>query len=124
MTPCDVNRLVHDILLPLYSLQTFWCFLNDGFSDISVVSIKDNQGKTALDWARDKELFMIEKHITEHINSNDNVSDSPLPDITIRELQEKLRKSEQVNEELRKNIEELNIRIREQDHKIHSLRSR
>ena len=67
---------------------------------------------------------MIEKLITEHINSNDNASDSPLPDITIRELQEKLRKSEQVNEELRKNIEELNIRIREQDHKIHSLGSR
>ena len=72
---------------------------------------------------------MIEKLITEHINkSNNDRAESPVQDvssdITIRELQEKLRQSEQVNTELRKNIEELNIRIREQDHKIHSLRNR
>ena len=84
------------------------------------LSLKDGQGKTALDWARDKELFMIEKLIMERINSTKTES---LPEIKIRELEDKLKKSEEVNVSLRKNIEELSLRIKEQDEKIQNLRS-
>ena len=82
------------------------------------LSLKDCQGKTALDWARDKELFMIEKLIMERIDSTKS-----LPEIKIRELEDKLKKSEEINISLRKNIEELSLRIKEQDDKIQNLRS-
>ena len=82
------------------------------------LSLKDGQGKTALDWARDKELFMIEKLIMERIDSTKS-----LPEIKIRELEDKLKKSEEINISLRKNIEELSLRIKEQDDKIQNLRS-
>jgi len=91
-------------------------------SSVVDLDIKDSQGKTALDWARDKELFMIEKLILEKINSNK--TSKMLPEIQIRELEEKLRKSEEVNNSLRQNIEELTMRVREQDDKINELKSR
>ena len=73
-----------------------------------------------MDWARDKELFMIEKLILEKINSNK--TSEMLPEIQIRELEEKLRKSEEVNNSLRQNIEELTMRVREQDDQINELK--
>ena len=86
------------------------------------LEIRDCQGKTALDWARDKELFMIEKLILERMNS---CKSEMLPaEMKIRELEEKLKKSEEVNKALRLNIEELTLRVKDQDEKIHSLRGR
>ena len=86
------------------------------------LSLEDNQGKTALDWARDKELFMIEKLITERLNSDESNKSSP--EFEIRELQLKLKKSEEINKTLRENIEDLTLRIKEQDQKILNLKSR
>ena len=91
------------------------------------LDIKDNQGKTALQWARDKELFMIEKLIVEKLNS------SPAPDpektnnedgleIKIRELTEKLKISEDSNLKLRNTVEELTQRIQIQEEKITKMR--
>ena len=86
------------------------------------LEIRDCQGKTALDWARDKELFMIEKLILERMNS---CKSEMLPaEMKIRELEEKLKKSEEANKALRLNIEELTLRVKDQDEKIHSLRGR
>ena len=65
---------------------------------------------------------MIEKLILEKVNSNKTFQ--LLPEIQIRELEEKLRKSEEVNSSLRLNIEELNLRVREQDEKINELKGR
>merc|ERR1712111_24756 len=103
--------------------------LNDGdivktMLDVAEIDLdlKDSQGKTALDWARDKELFMIEKLILEKINSNK--TSEMLPEIQIRELEEKLRKSEEVNNSLRQNIEELTMRVKDQANKINELKSR
>ena len=75
-----------------------------------------------MDWARDKELFMIEKLILEKINSNK--TPELLPELQIRELEEKLRKSEEVNNSLRQNIEELTLRVKDQADKINELKSR
>ena len=75
-----------------------------------------------MDWARDKELFMIEKLILEKINSNK--TPELLPELQIRELEEKLRKSEEVNNSLRQNIEELTLRVKDQADKIKELKSR
>ena len=86
------------------------------------LSLEDNQGKTALDWARDKELFMIEKLITERLNSDESNKSSQ--EFEIRELQLKLKKSEEINKTLRENIEDLTLRIKEQDQKILNLKSR
>jgi len=61
---------------------------------------------------------MIEKLIMERIDSTKS-----LPEIKIRELEDKLKKSEEINISLRKNIEELSLRIKEQDDKIQNLRS-
>ena len=91
------------------------------------LDIKDNQGKTALQWARDKELFMIEKLIVEKLNS------TPTPDlektnnedgleIKIRELTEKLKISEDSNLKLRNTVEELTQRIQIQEEKITKMR--
>ena len=75
-----------------------------------------------MDWARDKELFMIEKLILEKINSNK--TPELLPELQIRELEERLRKSEEVNNSLRQNIEELTLRVKDQADKINELKSR
>ena len=75
-----------------------------------------------MDWARDKELFMIEKLILGKINSNK--TPELLPELQIRELEEKLRKSEEVNNSLRQNIEELTLRVKDQADKINELKSR
>jgi len=91
-------------------------------SPVVDLDIKDSQGKTALDWARDKELFMIEKLILGKINSNK--TPELLPELQIRELEEKLRKSEEVNNSLRQNIEELTLRVKDQADKINELKSR
>ena len=101
--------------------------LNDGdivkrMLDVAEIDLdlKDGQGKTALDWARDKELFMIEKLIMERSTAAKAES---LPEVKIRELEDKLKKSEETNFSLRKNIEELSLRIKEQDEKLQNLRS-
>ena len=101
--------------------------LNDGdivktMLDVAEIDLdlKDGQGKTALDWARDKELFMIEKLIMERSTAAKAES---LPEAKIRELEDKLKKSEETNFSLRKNIEELSLRIKEQDEKLQNLRS-
>ena len=103
--------------------------LNDGGIMTSMLAvkeldlgIKDDKGKTALDWARDKELFMIEKLITERLNADESNKSSP--EFEIRELQLKLKKSEEINKTLRENIEDLTLRIKEQDQKILNLKSR
>ena len=93
------------------------------------LDIKDNQGKTALQWARDKELFMIEKLIVEKLNS----SPAPAPEkvhihntegleIKIRELTEQLKISEDSNLKLRNTVEELSQRIKIPEEKITRLR--
>ena len=61
----------------------------------------------------------IEKLILER--SNASLAESIPTDVQIRELQEKLRKSEEANRTLRQSIEELTLRLKEQDEKIHSL---
>ena len=86
------------------------------------LNLKDSQGKTALDWARDKELFMIEKLILERANRTAKEDNLPA-EIQIRELQEKLKKSEETNRSLRISIEDLTLRVKQQDEKIQSLRS-
>ena len=65
---------------------------------------------------------MIEKLILEKINSNK--TPELLPELQIRELEEKLRKSEEVNNSLRQNIEELTLRVKDQADKINELKSR
>ena len=91
------------------------------------LDIKDNQGKTALQWARDKELFMIEKLILEKINSSpspgsEKVTNTEGLEIQIRELTEQLKISEDSNLRLRNTVEELNERIKIQEEKITRLR--
>jgi len=117
--------------LMLVCLAPNQAVLNDGEIVKSMLSvpeidlnIKDNQGKTALDWARDKELFMIEKLILERANANLPTAESLPTEIQVRELQEKLKKSEEANRSLRLSIEELTLRVKEQDLKIHSLKTR
>ena len=65
---------------------------------------------------------MIEKLILGKINSNK--TPELLPELQIRELEEKLRKSEEVNNSLRQNIEELTLRVKDQADKINELKSR
>ena len=65
---------------------------------------------------------MIEKLITERLNSDESNKSSP--EFEIRELQLKLKKSEEINKTLRENIEDLTLRIKEQDQKILNLKSR
>ena len=91
------------------------------------LDIKDNQGKTALQWARDKELFMIEKLILEKLNSSpapgpENVNNTEVLEIKIRQLTEELKISEDNNLKLRNTVEELSERIKIQEEKITRLR--
>ena len=89
------------------------------------LDIKDNQGKTALQWARDKELFMIEKLIVEKLNSSsgtEKVNTTDCLEIKIRELTEQLKISEDSNLKLRNTVEELTQRIKIQEEKITRLR--
>ena len=89
------------------------------------LDIKDNQGKTALQWARDKELFMIEKMIVEKLNSSsgtEKVNTTDCLEIKIRELTEQLKISEDSNLKLRNTVEELTQRIKIQEEKITRLR--
>ena len=91
------------------------------------LDIKDNQGKTALQWARDKELFMIEKLILEKLNSSpapgpEKVNNTEVLEIKIRELTEELKISEDNNLKLRNTVEELSERIKIQEEKITRLR--
>ena len=89
------------------------------------LDIKDNQGKTALQWARDKELFMIEKMIVERLNSSsgtEKVNTTDCLEIKIRELTEQLKISEDSNLKLRNTVEELTQRIKIQEEKITRLR--
>ena len=85
------------------------------------LDIKDNQSKTALQWARDKELFMIEKMIVEKLNSSsgtEKVNTTDCLKIKIREVTEQLKISEDSNLKLRNTVEELTQRIRIQEEKI------
>ena len=89
------------------------------------LDIKDNQGKTALQWARDKELFMIEKLIVEKINSSlgpEKVNNTECLENKIRELTEQLKISEESNLKLRNTVEELSQRVKIQEEKITRLR--
>ena len=87
------------------------------------LGIKDNQGKTALQWARDKELFMIEKLILEKLNSSpEKLNNTEVLEIKIRELTERLKISEDSNLNLRNTVEELTERIKIQEEKITRLR--
>ena len=86
------------------------------------LSIKDAQGKTALDWARDKELFMVEKLIIEREGQGkDQVIQLELQ---VRMLKEKLEKSENLNKSLRDNLEELNTRVKDQEYEISNLKGK
>lgn len=89
------------------------------------LDIKDNQGKTALQWARDKELFMIEKLIVEKLHSSpgpEKLNNTEGLEIKIRELTEQLKISEDSNLNLRNTVEELTERIKIQEEKITRLR--
>lgn len=91
------------------------------------LELKDNQGKTALQWARDKELFMIEKLILEKLNSTpapapEKVNNTEGLEIKIRELTEQLKISEDSNLKLRNTVEELSQRIQIQEEKITRMR--
>ena len=83
------------------------------------LSIKDNQGKTALDWARDKELFIIEKLILERLNGGSEPE--PEDDNIVRELEKKLKIAEDDNKSLRSKMEEMANKIEEQEQKINLL---
>ena len=88
------------------------------------LELEDSKGKTALEWARDKELFLIEKLIMERLNaSKGEVSKTELMEIKIRELMKTLQVSEETNLELRNTVEELNQRIKLQDQTIKTLRA-
>ena len=78
------------------------------------LSIKDGQGKTALDWARDKELFMVEKLIIEREGQGEEGDKLRQLELHVNMLQEKLEKSETLNKVLTDNIEELNRGIKDQ----------
>ena len=82
------------------------------------LSIKDNQGKTALDWARDKELFIIEKLILERLNGSEH---EPEDDSIVSELEKKLKIAEDDNKSLRSKMEEMAKKIKEQEIKINLL---
>ena len=79
---------------------------------------KYNQGKTALQWAR--ELFMTEKLQpcpgTEKLNNPEDL------EIKIRELTEQLKISEDSNLKLRNTVEELTQRVQIQEEKITRMR--
>ena len=88
------------------------------------LDMKDNGGKTALQWARDKELFLIEKLIVERLNSNKgDGSKLELLELKIRELTEQLKVSDDTNVSLRNTVDELQERIKIQDEKINKMRS-
>lgn len=86
------------------------------------LSIKDDQGKTARDWARDKELFIIEKLILARSNSSER-ADTESDDIAFKvsDLEKKLQISEDDNKSLRRNIEEMSKIIEAQEEKIKHL---
>merc|ERR1719470_809896 len=86
------------------------------------LTIKDGQGKTALDWARDKELFMVEKLMVESVGGEKEVDKVIQLELQVRMLQEKLDKSENLNKVLKDNVEELNMRIKDQEVKISFLK--
>jgi len=86
------------------------------------LTIKDGQGKTALDWARDKELFMVEKLMIESEGGGKEVDKVIQLELQVRMLQEKLDKSENLNKALKDNVEELNMRIKDQEVKISFLK--
>ena len=86
------------------------------------LSIKDDQGKTARDWARDKELFIIEKLILERISSSEKADTDDVAN-KISDLEKKLKIAEDDNKSLRSNIEEMSKIIKAQEHKIELLSS-
>ena len=90
------------------------------------LTIKDGQGKTALDWARDKELFMVEKLIIECEGAGEGKEGDKVIqlELQVRMLQEKLDKSENLNKALTDNVEELNMRIKDQEVKISFLKGK
>ena len=84
------------------------------------LSIKDDQGKTARDWARDKELFIIEKLILARSNSSEQADTEDIA-FKVSELERKLQISEDDNKSLRNNIEEMSKIIKAQEEKINLL---
>ena len=82
------------------------------------LGIKDNQGKTARDWARDKELFIIEKLILERLNKCAPEHDG---DLKVRDLEKKLHIAEKENKSLRIDMEEMSKIIKAQEEKINLL---
>ena len=83
------------------------------------LGIKDNSGKTAQQWARDKELFLIEKLIVERLGSKTgDGSKTENLEVKIRELTERLKVSDESNISLRNTVQELKDRIRVQDEEI------
>ena len=101
--------------------------LNDGGIMTSMLAvkdldlgIKDDKGKTALDWARDKELFMIEKLITKRLEHSDPADDLSL---IVSDLERKLKVAEDDNKSLKRNIEQMSKRMKEQEEQflLHNL---
>ena len=86
------------------------------------LSIKDDQGKTARDWARDKELFIIEKLILERISSSEKADTDDVAN-KMSYLEKKLKIAEDDNKSLRSNIEEMSKIIKAQEQKIELLSS-
>ena len=87
------------------------------------LELKDNKGKTAQQWARDKELFIIEKLILEKLSSgSEEIRKTEILEVKVRELTEKLKISDDTNLNLRNTVEELTQRIKIQDEKINNMR--
>ena len=84
------------------------------------LSIKDDQGKTARDWARDKELFIIEKLILARSNSCERADTDDIA-FKLSDLEKKLQIAEDDNKSLRSNIEEMSNIIKAQEEKIKNL---
>jgi len=83
------------------------------------LDIKDNSGKTAQQWARDKELFLIEKLIVERLESQTGDGNKAEDlEVKVRELTERLKVSDESNTSLRNTVRELKERIRVQDEEI------
>ena len=87
------------------------------------LSIQDNHGKTALDWARDKELFSVEKLMLKITDKSKCLEEDRIENLEslVKELQAKLIKAETINKDLQENIVELNEKIKDQEFTIKSL---
>jgi len=86
------------------------------------LSIKDGQGKTALDWARDKELFSVEKMMMERLTQGEKLGRVDELELQVRMLQDKLEKSENLVNLLQGSVEDLNSIIKDKDLEINSLK--